>query len=119
VSENDMFFVNFSLKEKSYRLKINQLHAKSRGEENNNEGQDEIQQTRKEVIRDRQMEVQAAIIRIMKSRKELKHVELIQQTIQQTIERGALDVADIKKNIDRLIDKEFLERVGTDSYRYI
>ena len=73
------------------------------------------------VKRDRQFEIQATIVRIMKSRKSIRHAELMAQVIDQTKNRGTLDVADIKKNIDRLIDKEYMERAdgSRDMYNYV
>lgn len=109
---HDMFSVNLKLKEKSFRLKINQLQAKSETQETNN--------VQEEVWRDRHMEIQSAIVRIMKSRKTLTHVELVQQTIEMTKGRGTLDIQEIKKDIEKLMERDFLERVnGSDSYQYI
>lgn len=50
---------------------------------------------------DRNFETQAAIVRIMKSRKTITHAELVAEVIQATKTRGVLSVTDIKKNIDR------------------
>ena len=43
------------------------------------------------------------------------------QVIDQTKNRGTLDVAEIKKNIDRLIEKEYMERAegSRDVYNYV
>jgi hypothetical protein len=53
------------------------------------------------VAADRHYETQAAIVRIMKSRKTIRHVELISEVIKATKSRGVLDPADIKKNIEK------------------
>jgi len=57
----------------------------------------------------------------MKSRKKIRHAELVAQVIEQTRMRGTLDVSDIKKNIDKLIEKDYMERdEGTrDVYNYV
>lgn len=47
----------------------------------------------------------------MKSRKKMKLVLLVQETISQIKSRFTPKVQDIKKSIDQLIEKEYLERL--------
>ena len=88
---------------------------------------------------DRQFETQAAIVRVMKQRKSISHAELVAEVIKATRDRGAVEVGDIKKNIDkyvcafwrivglqmltycarRLIEKEYMERGEGNSYEYL
>lgn len=58
-------------------------------------------------------------MRIMKSRKTISHPELIVEVINATKSRGVLAVADIKKNVDRLIEKDYMEREEGNMYSYI
>lgn len=110
VDNSDIYSVNLNLKEKAFRLKINQLQAKTDVQES--------RAVRQEVLRDRHMEIQAAIIRIMKSRKRLSHIDLVQQTIEMTKGRGTLDAQEIKMDIEKLIERDYLERADGDSYQY-
>jgi hypothetical protein len=55
------------------------------------------------VAADRQFETQAAIVRVMKSRKKITHAELVAEVIKATRTRGTMDVGDIKKNIDKYV----------------
>jgi cullin-4 len=55
----------------------------------------------------------------MKSRKNIVHAELVAETIRVTKDRGTLDVGGIKRNIDRLIEKDYMEREEGGMYSYI
>ena len=55
----------------------------------------------------------------MKSRKQMKHVQLVQETIQQVSARFPPKIPDIKKNIDALLEKEYLERRDNDELAYL
>lgn len=65
------------------------------------------------------LSLQSAIVRIMKSRKKLKHVQLVQEVIQQVKARFPPKVPDIKKNIEALMEKEYIERLDGDDLAYI
>ncbi|XP_026317421.1 cullin-2 [Hyposmocoma kahamanoa] len=70
---------------------------------------------------DRKMYLQAALVRIMKQRKVLRHTELIQEVVSQARGSFAPSVAMIKKCIEALIDKQYLERApgSLDTYSYL
>ncbi|KAK4225541.1 putative cullin [Podospora fimiseda] len=102
IKETDTFSVNGAFTDQRFRIKINTIQLKETKEEN--------QQTHVKVASDRQFETQAAIVRIMKSRKVLGHAQLVAEVINQTKARGAVDPADIKANIEKLIEKDYLDR---------
>ncbi|KAI9493423.1 Cullin [Zychaea mexicana] len=81
--------------------------------------QQESQTARKAVDEDRRMYLQAAIVRIMKSRKALTHVQLVQEIIDQTRSRFNPSVILIKKCIEQLIEKQFIAREERDTYTYV
>ncbi|XP_055644695.1 cullin-2 isoform X2 [Toxorhynchites rutilus septentrionalis] len=70
---------------------------------------------------DRKMYLQATIVRIMKSRKVLRHNALIQEIISQSKATFAPSIAMIKKCIESLIDKQYIERTPNsgDEYSYV
>ncbi|TSK16048.1 Cullin-2 [Bagarius yarrelli] len=81
----------------------------------------EVEQTRSAVDEDRKMYLQAAIVRIMKARKILRHNALIQEVINQSKARFNPSISMIKKCIEVLIDKQYIERSQTsaDEYSYV
>jgi cullin 1 len=54
----------------------------------------------------------------MKSRKRMKHVQLVQETISLIRSRFTPKIADIKKCVDILLEKEYLERLEDDELAY-
>ncbi|KAL8869040.1 MAG: hypothetical protein Q9174_004568 [Haloplaca sp. 1 TL-2023] len=111
VNDTDTFSINSNFSDPKYRIKINQIQAKETKEEN--------KETHERVAADRAYETQAAIVRIMKAKKTISHAVLVSEVIGATKNRGQLDPADIKKNIERLIDKEYMEREEGNMYTYL
>jgi cullin-4 len=93
VAPTDTFTVNKAFTDPKFRVKINQIQLKETKEEN--------RETHARVAADRQFETQAAIVRIMKSRKKMTHAQLVAEVINQTKSRGAVDAGDIKANIEK------------------
>ncbi len=60
------------------------------------------------MFQDRQYQVDAAIVRIMKSRKTLSHTLLVSELFGQL--KFPIKMSDLKKRIESLIDREYLER---------
>ncbi|PWY67190.1 cullin-4B [Aspergillus heteromorphus CBS 117.55] len=111
VETTDEFSYNTGFTDPKMRIKINQIQLKETKEENKT--------THERVAADRHYETQAAIVRIMKSRKTITFPELVAEVLKATRSRGALDPADIKKNIDKLIEKDYMEREEGNRYQYV
>jgi len=108
VSEHDTFHYLTDFKHKLYRIKINSIQLKETVEEN--------QKTQQVVLQDRQYQIDAAIVRIMKTRKQLNHQQLVAELLQQL--KFPCKAGDLKKRIESLIDREYLERDAENSQLY-
>ncbi|KAG0042940.1 Cullin-2 [Gryganskiella cystojenkinii] len=76
--------------------------------------------TLKAVEEDRRLCIQASIVRIMKSRRTMTHVQLVQEVIEQCKTRFSPNVPMIKKCIEQLLDKQYIERTeDLDRYIYV
>jgi cullin 1 len=75
----------------------------------------------KAVDEDRKYVIQATIVRIMKARKTLKNQALIQEVISQISQRFTPKIQDIKKAIETLLEKEYIERAEgqRDTFNYL
>ncbi|KAM0155808.1 hypothetical protein ACHAPG_005684 [Botrytis cinerea] len=111
INDTDTFTINLNFSDPKYRIKINQIQLKETKEEN--------KETHERVIQDRSFETQAAIVRIMKSRKTMTHQNLVAEVINQTKGRGAVEPAEIKKHIEKLIEKDYIEREDGGHYTYL
>ncbi|KAG0168743.1 Cullin-4B [Apophysomyces sp. BC1015] len=69
------------------------------------------------VLIGRESQVDAAIVRIMKSKRVLGHSLLLSDVVRQV--RFPVTAQDVKKRIELLIEKEYLGRTDDDSYRYL
>ncbi|KAK4705022.1 cullin 1, partial [Phenoliferia sp. Uapishka_3] len=111
--KDDNYDLNLGFKSKKIRVMLN-APVKA-------EAKAEAVETLKHVDEDRKMVIQAVIVRIMKARKQMKHQPLIQEAITQLAPRFNPKVADVKKAIDQLLDKEYIERIDgqRDAYNYL
>ena len=75
---------------------------------------EESRRTQSFIESDRKFALDAAIVRIMKGRKELHYEALKTETIEAVKKHFLPDVASIKQRIDGLVEQEYLKRKDED-----
>ncbi|KAF3910912.1 Cullin-3-B [Dactylellina cionopaga] len=106
VKPTDKFSFNSGFTSKQLKFKIGTV--KSMG--NKVETDKERKETEDKVDESRAHLIEAAIVRTMKARKSLKHADLMLQITEQLSKRFMPDPTMIKKRIESLIEREYLER---------
>ncbi|ALC39739.1 Cul-4 [Drosophila busckii] len=112
IEPSDEFYVNDAFVSKFHRVKIQTVAAKG-------ESEPERKETRGKVDEDRKHEIEAAIVRIMKSRKRMAHNLLVSDVTSQLKSRFLPSPVFIKKRIEGLIEREYLARTPEDRKVYI
>ena len=74
----------------------------------------EREATMKTIVDDRKCQIEAVVVRIMKSRKTMLHNNLVCEVIAQLVARFNPEPTMVKQKIENLIDREFLERSAKD-----
>lgn len=106
VSRTDSFSVNTKFVDRARRIRV-PLPP-----------QDDRRKVQEDVDKDRKYAIDAAIVRIMKSRKVLTHSALIMEVVQQLQRMFQPDIKVIKRSIEGLIEREYLERDAGNQQMY-
>ena len=111
VNDGDKFIVNKEFTHQLFHIKINQVQMKETNEEQ--------KATEERVFQDRQYQIDAAIVRIMKMRKTLSHNLLLSELYNQL--KFPVKPPDLKKRIESLIDRDYMERDkdNPNQYNYV
>ena len=108
IGEHDRFVFNSSFTNNQRRIRITNITMK--------ETVKERAKTHKTVSNDRLYLIDAAVVRIMKARKTLDHRELMGEVMTQL--KFPASSTDIKKRIETLIEREYIERIEGDRSKY-
>ncbi|KAG2227353.1 hypothetical protein INT45_004308 [Circinella minor] len=109
VDDTDIFTYNESFTSSLQRVKMNTDKLKEVIESNTT-----VSRT---VLISREQQVDAAIVRIMKSKRQLSHGALLGEVVRQI--QFPATAQDVKKRVELLIEKEYLERTEGDGYQYL
>ncbi|KAJ5286654.1 hypothetical protein N7478_002340 [Penicillium angulare] len=114
VKPTDEFFFNNEFHSQFVKVRIGVVS----GSANKAENPDQRKETEKKMSEERVGTIESALVRIMKQRKSLSHTQLISEVLSQLSARFVPDVGMIKKRIESLIDREYLERLSEDPATY-
>jgi cullin 4 len=109
IGDADEFLYNASFVHKQTRIKVNAIQMKETVEENIG--------TTEKVFQERSHQIDASLVRIMKTRKSLEHNALINEMYTQL--RFRCNTADIKRRIESLIEREYIERDADNPQVYL
>merc|ERR1719510_282396 len=109
LEDDHTFTINPKYRNNKFRVRINLIGKKASTPPK--EIPEGVMEARKNIV-------EAAIVRIMKSRKQLAHKDLIREVIHQLSSRFNPPPAFIKKRIESLIEREYLERDSNDRKVY-
>lgn len=115
LKEDDTFTFNTKYRNQRVRVHIGVLDPKSLKKKESGNGRGAVPQ---QVLESRKNRVEAAIVRIMKARKELHHQQLIVEVVHQLASRFKPDPQFIKQRVASLIEREYLERDTADRRLY-
>jgi|Transcript_52290 cullin 3 len=101
---------NADFKSRFIKVKISQMVHK--------ETEDEAKETRSKVDEDRKWQLDAVIVRVMKSRRAMEHRQLVADVIDLLKGRFQPSPDDIKKRIESLIEREYMERSQQSRSKY-
>ncbi|KAL5701175.1 hypothetical protein ACHQM5_026540 [Ranunculus cassubicifolius] len=109
IEPNDAFEFNSKFTDKMRRIKVPLPHF------------EEKKKVIEDVDKDRKFQIDAALVRIMKSRKVLGHQQLVLECVQILSSMFKPDIKVIKRRIEDLIHREYLERDADNSntYKYL
>jgi cullin 3 len=116
IKADDRFSFNEDFTSQYLKVKVSVIAA------NRVENVDERKETQKRIDDERGGHIDSALVRVMKQRRQLTHVKLVNEALQLLIPRFKPDTNMIKKRIESLIDREYLERGSdpqTPSYTYL
>ncbi|KAL2757357.1 hypothetical protein ACRALDRAFT_1047451 [Sodiomyces alcalophilus JCM 7366] len=117
VEPTDSFRFNAAFVSKTVRIKAPIVNATAKAESDK-----ERKDTEEKNTLSRLHIIDAAIVRTMKQRKELKHSQLISEVVGQLVGRFNPEVGLIKKRIEDLIAREYLarmENIDVPTYQYL
>ncbi|OSX68038.1 hypothetical protein POSPLADRAFT_1064405 [Postia placenta MAD-698-R-SB12] len=111
VNDDDVFHFNPDFTDTRYQVHISSIQTKETPEES--------KRTQTAIESDRKHALDAAIVRVMKARKELNYEQLKTETIEAVKKHFVPDVSSIKQRIASLVEQDYLRRDEDDMSKYL
>ena len=110
----DVYTVNMGFRHNMYKIRVPIAHAKENKQIEKAEVSDKVDEDRRHMI-------EATIVKVMKTRRKIEHNALILEATKILQQKFSPDPSMIKKRIESLIDREYMERDNEDRrfYKYI
>lgn len=126
VNDTDVFELNDKFKSPSMKVKVLTVSASSSNAASSNKlkkstNDEELEEIEANISESRKHEINAAIVRILKSRQQIGHSDLVTEILRQLQNRFLPNNAIIKRQLEDLIEKEYLKRddENRNLYHYI
>ncbi|KAJ3258446.1 Cullin-2 [Boothiomyces macroporosus] len=112
LQDNAIFKINHNFTNKRVKLKLPAIAIA--------DSKEEASEAKKAVEEDRRYFIQAVIVRVMKAHQQMSHLALVDEVIRTSSSRFNPSIPLIKKCIEGLIEKQFIQRTEEkDQYAYI
>ena len=111
---SDVYTLNTAFKHQMYKIKVPIAHAKDNKSMEKIDIADKVEEDRRHIV-------EATIVKIMKARRKIEHNALIAEATKILSQKFCPDPIMIKKRIEQLIEREYMERDAEDRrfYKYI
>ncbi|KAJ3034571.1 hypothetical protein HDV00_004934 [Rhizophlyctis rosea] len=117
IHDNDTFTFNNGFTSPLSKIKILTISSASSATTstgNSVENEAERSETMEKIDEARKHQIEAAVVRIMKARKTMDHNNLVAEVIGQLVGRFSPNAGMVKKRIEGLIEREYLDRDKSD-----
>jgi cullin 3 len=113
-NQTDVYQLNGSFKHSMYKIRVPIAHAKENKMTEKADVADKVDEDRRHMV-------EATIVKVMKTRRKIEHNALIAEAAKILSQKFNPDPVMIKKRIESLIDREYMERDTEDRrfYKYI
>jgi cullin 3 len=111
---SDVYTVNMGFRHNMYKIKVPVAHAKENKATEKAEVSDKVDEDRRHMV-------EATLVKVMKTRRKLEHNVLIAEAAKILSQKFNPDPSMIKKRIESLIERDYMERDTEDHrfYKYI